>query len=90
MSKNQIYTPGAENPFNAFRIGDKLKVTVKEDGFVCIGRITAFPKNSLSDNDHRMKIKPVRRDWLGEMTISAENNFYGSYHVSEVEIERQD
>lgn len=84
-----IYTPTKINPFENFTIGQRLRVITANRTFD--GVVTGFPRNSNRDTDFRMALRAekggsVFANWYGEMVISAENDWYGQYHISQVEI----
>ncbi len=79
----QIYTPTKNNPFTGFNKGDKVTVKTKHGEYKAI--VTHFPCHSRFDTDFRMSLRAENKGkWFGEMVISAENNWYGQHHISEV------
>lgn len=81
-----IYTPTTTNPFTEYTPGDA--VTVIAQGNTYTGIVAGFPRNSFDDTDIRMSVRPSRNDWFGRLTISAESNWYGNHHISEVVISK--
>lgn len=86
MTREAIYTPttGTNKLKETYEVGQILTVLWGEREYLC--RVAAFPRNCANDTDHRMLLLPVNASFLGTMTISMENNYYGNVHISEVKI----
>ena len=81
-----IYTPTTVNPFTEFNSGDLIEVALAGNTYK--GKVTGFPSNGANDTDIRMQVEPADRSWVGRMVISAESNWYGQWHISQVKLRK--
>ena len=90
--KTRIYTPQEtkQNPFDGFKVGDLVLVTIKHSGTMYFGCVHSFPTHSWRDTESRICILPVDgvSNWFGILTISDTVNDYAQYHISEVTISK--